>query len=148
MSVQNILDERIPEERLPKPLSSKKPIRSKKPKPLPRENPFPVRKPREKTDYRQLLRWLNVAPVKEGREGTEERGRRFIRWRISKKLEEDLTDSFMNKIRERVGTSFYMRHNYSYWLRNIGDGTIILYFKNSGGSPWITHLSDAEVWFK
>ena len=40
-------------------------------------------------------------------EGEEERGRRFIRWRFIRDLEKDLTPVFMEKIREKVNTSFY-----------------------------------------
>ena len=37
----------------------------------------------------------------------------------------------MEKIRENVRTSFYIRHVYSYMLRNIEDGTIIFYYKKA-----------------
>ena len=43
-------------------------------------------------------------------EGEEVRGRRFIRWRFIRGLERDLTSDFMTKIREKVKTSFYVRH--------------------------------------
>jgi len=52
-------------------------------------------------------------------EGEEVRGRRFIRWRFIRGLERDLTSDFMTKIREKVHTSFYARHIFSYQLRNI-----------------------------
>ena len=74
----------------------------------------------------------------------ETEGRRFIFRRRSRIFDLDQTEYFMGKIRERVRTSFYVRHNYSYWLENIEDGTIILFYKNSGGSPWINRFSGAE----
>jgi len=43
-------------------------------------------------------------------EGEEVRGRRFIRWRFIRGLERNLTSDFMAKIREKVKTSFYVRH--------------------------------------
>ena len=58
------------------------------------------------------------------------------------------SDSFMGKIRGKVSTAFFVQHNYLFWLRNVEDETVILYYKNSGGSPWIHHLSKAEAWLK
>ena len=53
----------------------------------------------------------------------------------------------MEKIREKVITSFYIRHIYSYWIRNIEDGTLLLHYNNpKRGSPWIKQLSEAEEW--
>ena len=69
----------------------------------------------------------------------------FIRWRFIKDLNEDLTPKFMEKIRENVRTSFYARHVYSYKLRNIEDGTVIIYYTNHG-SPWMNTLAEAEKW--
>ena len=60
-------------------------------------------------------------------------------------LNEDLTPKFMEKIRENVRTSFYARHVYSYKLRNIEDGTEIIYYTNLG-SPWMNKLEEAEKW--
>jgi len=79
-------------------------------------------------------------------EGEEKRGRRYIRWRFIKDLEKDLTPDFMKKIREKVKTSFYARHYFSYQLRNVeNDERYVNYTKK--GSPWFDHLSDAEKWF-
>ena len=78
-------------------------------------------------------------------EGEEERGRRYIRWRFIRELERDLTSDFMSKIREKVHTSFYARHIFSYQLRNIEEGTVIVYYTNKG-SPWFDYFSDAEKW--
>ena len=78
-------------------------------------------------------------------EGEESKGRRFIRWRFIKGLEKNLTPNFMANIRENVNTAFYIRHVYSYQLRNIEDDTVIVYYTNHG-SPWINDLSAAEKW--
>ena len=51
----------------------------------------------------------------------------------------------MEKIREKVNTSFYARHIFSNQLRNIEDGTVIVYYINKG-SPWFNNFSDAEKW--
>ena len=68
-------------------------------------------------------------------EGVEEiSGRRYKRWRFVAGLNKDLTPRFMEKIRENVRTSFYMRHVYSYMLENIEDGTII-YFTTKIKAP-------------
>ena len=51
----------------------------------------------------------------------------------------------MAKIREKVHTSFYARHIYSYHLRNIEDGSLMVMYTNTG-SPWFERLSEAEKW--
>ena len=50
----------------------------------------------------------------------------------------------MAKIRERVSTSFYLRHVFAYQLRNIEDGTVIVCYSNPKGSLWFNKLEDAE----
>ena len=77
--------------------------------------------------------------------GEEERGRRFIRWRFIRGLERDLTSDFMAKIREKVHTSFYARHIFSYQLRNIEDDSSMVMYTNIG-SPWFERFSEAEKW--
>ena len=57
----------------------------------------------------------------------------------------NLTPNFMANIRENVHTAFYIRHVYSYELRNIEDDMVIEYYTNHG-SPWINVLSAAEKW--
>ena len=82
-------------------------------------------------------------------EGVEEMsGRRYKRWRFVADLNKDLTPRFMEKIRENVRTSFYMRHIYSYMLQNIEDGTIIYYYNNpkKQGSPWMKTYEEAMNW--
>ena len=54
----------------------------------------------------------------------------------------------MGKIREKGRTAAYLRHNYSYWLENIEDGTIILFYKPPRGSPWINRYDEAENWLR
>ena len=54
----------------------------------------------------------------------------------------------MGKIREKVETAAYFRHFYSYWLKNNEDGTILLFYKNSRGSPWINRYAEAESWLR
>ena len=100
---------------------------------------------REKS-YKDLL--ANLFKRGEKEEGVEREGRRFIFWRKRQGLENDLTEQFMGNIREKVRTAAYLLHNYSYWLENIEDGTIILYCKNSGGSPWINRYVEAENWLR
>ena len=78
-------------------------------------------------------------------DGEEERGRRFIRWRFIRGLERDLTPEFITKIREKVHTSFYARHIFSYQLRNIEDDSSMVIYTNIG-SPWFERFSEAEKW--
>ena len=80
------------------------------------------------------------------REGEEtKKGRRFIRWTTIMGLDKNLTPNFMEKIRKNVQTSFHMRHIYINVLRNIEDGTEMLFHQNIG-SPWVKRLSDAQKW--
>ena len=127
--IKNVLEEPIPEEaqkRLKPPLQ---------PKPY-----QPI--PRNVTDYQnEILNRYDATKF----EGKESKGRRYIRWRFERDLEKDLTPNFMEKIRENVRTSFYIRHVYSYKLRNIEDGTIIFYYTNKG-SPWMNAYGEAENW--
>ena len=150
--IRNVLEEPIPE-------TTKKQL-----KPPLQPKPFQPIPPSGNKNKRQLLRRLdpiqpnNIRNVTDYQneilnlyedtkfEGIEERsGRRFKRWRIIKELNKDLTPKFMEKIRENVRTSFYMRHTYSYMLRNIEDGTIIFYYQNKG-SPWMNTYGEAENW--
>ena len=66
--------------------------------------------------------------------GEAKKGRRFIRWRFIRGLERDLTPNFMAKIREKVHTSFYARHIFSYQLRDIEDGSLMVMYTNTGSS--------------
>jgi len=129
--VQNVLNEPISQEtekRLQKPYQPRPPPRQRKVRKtqeLLREyDPFPAQNIGTVTDYQnEILDLFDDAT----HEGEESKGRRYIRWRFIRGLEKDLTTNFMEKIRENVDKSFYLRHVFSYQLRNIQDGTVILY---------------------
>ena len=129
--VQNVLDEPISQEtekRLQKPLLPK----PYQPRPLPRQRK--VRKRRELLREYDPFRARNIRTVKDYQneildlyeearhEGEESKGRRYIRWRFIRGLEKDLTPN----VRGNVHISLYMRHVFSYQLRNIEDGTVIV----------------------
>ena len=151
--IKNVLEEKISEEtkkRLRPPLQPKpyQPIapprkRNRRQQLLRQFDPYPPHNIRNVTDYQNEI--IDLYDTKF--EGVEsKKGRRYIRWRfIIKDLEKDLTPRFMEKIRENVRTSFYVRHVYSYKLRNIEDGTEIDYYKNKG-SPWMNTYAEAEKW--
>ncbi|KAL9982461.1 hypothetical protein ACROYT_G004507 [Oculina patagonica] len=158
--VRNILDEPIPlevQERLLKPLLSQKyhpkppqRLRRKKKKEQKRKNiqnefdPFLPHENRVVTNYQnEILNLLDAAEY----DWEEENGRRFIRWRFIRGLEKDLTPNFMENIRGKVNTAFYIRHVYSYRLRNIDNYTVIVYYINHGSS-WINKLPAAEKWLR
>ena len=108
-------------------------------------DPIPPNKVKTVTDYQNEILDLYEDTEYEGVEETS--GRRYKRWRIVEGLNKDLTPRFMEKIRENVGTSFYMRHVYSYILENIEDGTRLTYYQNKG-SPWMKTYADAENWIR
>ena len=152
--VQNVLDEPISQETekrlqkplLPKPYQPRPPPRQRKARKmeelLRRYDVYPAQKIRTVTDYQnEILDLFDYARYK----GEESKRRRYIRWRFIRGLEKDLTPNFMEKIRRNVGTSFYLRHVFTYKLRNIEDGTVIVYYTNHV-SHWMQKLSEAEKW--
>ena len=118
--------------------------RRKRPVPTQRRNPASERQQPLADDG--LTEFLDFIIIREEVERETKEGRRFIRWRFDQVLERDLTPNFMAKLRKRVTTAFYLRYIYSYQIRNMENGTIIDYYKNSVGSPWINRLSEAESW--
>ena len=132
--VQNILDEPAPQRLSNRLLPGKnKPITPpRKKKEIKRRailkefDPIQLVKRREEKSYEGILSNLLKTGEEEG--GVEREGRRFIFWRKSQGLENNLTERFMRKIREKVRTAAYLRHYYSYWLENIEDETIILFY--------------------
>ena len=158
--INTLLEEPIPEgvnKKLKAPLKPSKPI----PIPPPRNrnrnrnrkqetllkifDPIPPNKVKTVTDYQNEILDLYEDTEYAGVEETS--GRRYKRWRIVEGLNKDLTPRFMEKIRENVGTSFYMRHVYSYLLENIEDGTRLTFYQNKG-SPWMKTYADAENWIR
>jgi len=140
-----VLDERIPREMEKHKHLQPKPYRPR-PRPPPRQRK--TRKMRELLrEFEPAPRWdIRKAPGYQNelqdlygdvtREGEEAKGRRFIRWRIIRGVDKDLTPN-----------SLCMRHIFAYQVRNIEDGTVILYHKNVG-SRWFEKLSEAEEWLR
>ena len=149
--IRNVLEEPIPETAQkqlkpplqPKPFQPIPPPRNRNKRQLLRQfDPIPPNNIRNVTDYQNEI--LNLYEVTKF-EGEESNGRRYKRWRFIKDLNKDLTPRFMEKIRENVQTSFYIRHVYSYKLQNIEDGAILVYYQNKG-SPWMKAYGEAENW--
>ena len=152
--IQNILDEPISEKveksldkpLLPKPFQPTAPPRKRRGRkiqeilrefdPVSRENI------RNVTNYQNEI--LDMYDNTEHKE-EEKKGSHFIRWRFIRGLERDLTPDFMVKIRENIHPSFYARHIFSYQLRNIEDGSLMVMYTNTG-SPWFERLSEVEKW--
>ena len=104
--VQNALDEPISQETqkhlqpplLPKPFQPRAPPRQKRTRKsqelLRKFDLFPPQNIRTVTDYQnEILNLYDVARF----EGEESKGRRYIRWRFIKDLDEDLTPKLMAK---------------------------------------------------
>ena len=129
--VQNIFDERVPQkvkERLLKPLlpGKNKPIMPPRRKKeikrraiLKEFDPIQPIKNREKS-YKDML--ANLFKRGDEEEGEEKEGRCFIFWRRRQGLENNLTEQFMGKIREKIRRAAYLRYNYSYWLETSKTG--------------------------
>ena len=114
--VQNALDEPISEETqkslqpplLPKPFQPRAPPRkrNRRQELLRQFNPFPPQNIRTVTDYQnEILNLYNVARF----EGEESKGRRFIRWRFIKDLDEDLTPKLFYGKNQRKRTDIILR---------------------------------------
>ena len=152
--IQNILDEPISEKvekslvkpLLPKPFQPTAPPRKRREikiqEILRKFDPISRENIRNATNYQNEI--LDMYHNTE-HEGEEARGRRFIRWRFIRGQERDLTPNFMAKIREKLHTSFFVRHIVSYQLRNIEDGSLMVMYTNIG-SPWFERFSEAEKW--
>ena len=158
--INTLLEEPIPEgvnKKLKAPLKPSKPIPIPPPRTRKRNrnrkqeilldifDPIRPNKVKTVTDYQNEILDLYEDTEYAGVEETS--GRRFKRWRIVEGLNKDLTPRFMEKIRGDVGTSFYMRHVYSYLLVNIEDGTRLTFYQNKG-SPWMKTYADAENWIR
>ena len=157
--INTLLEEPIPEgvnKKLKAPLKPDK----LKPTPPPRNrkrnkkeivlkifDPIYPNKVKTVTDYQNEVLDLYHDVEYEGVEEEESKGRRYIRWRFVLGLSKDLMSRFMEKIRENVGTSFYMSHSYAYFLENIEDGSRLIYYQNKG-SPWMKTYADAEKWIR
>ena len=83
-----------------------------------------------------------------GEEEGVEIGRRTLRFQFLRQLEGNLTDTMMEKLEREVHTSFYLRYSYTYRLRNVENGKVILFSKNLPGSPWINALQGARNWIE
>ena len=162
--IQNVLDAPISEETQkhlqpplnPKPFQPIAPTRNRNRKQyyVKVYDPFQPNKIRTVKDYQSYME--NLYDVRRF-DGEESKGQRYIRWRFNQNLDEnytqktnlneDHTQKFMEKIRENVKTSFYMRHVYAYILENEEDGTMLIFYTNKG-SPWINKLEDAEKWLQ
>lgn len=80
-------------------------------------------------------------------EGVEEagRGRHFIKWRTIQNLDANNTPMMMAKLRDNMGSGFYLQHVFSHQVRNIENGDVTLHYTNRG-SPWFNFLAEAESW--
>ena len=72
-------------------------------------------------------------------------GRRVIKWTFFERDAGSLVSRIMAQMEELVHTSFYLRYSYSYLLRNVGTGKLMLYNKNSQGSSWLRFLDNSDV---
>ena len=150
-TIQNILDEPVSDKVEKRPLIPKtyQPTapprrRGRKTQEILRKfDPISRETIRNVTNYQNEI--LDLYDTSEYKGEEEVSGRRFIRWRIIRELERDLTPDFMTKIREKVDTSFYARHIFANQLRNIEEDSLAVFYTNIG-SPWFECFSDAEKW--
>ena len=74
----------------------------------------------------------------------EKKGRWVVTWKFFTGLSSSFVDRTLTKVET---TAFYLRFSFTYRLRNIEDGKVILFHKNLGGSPTlITNAGAAREW--
>ena len=79
---------------------------------------------------------------------SEEKGRRTVTWKLFQNLNGSTDERFMTKIAE-LQTAFYLRYSFTYRLRNIENGKIMLWSKNLGGSAtMLTNQAAARQWLQ
>jgi len=79
---------------------------------------------------------------------SEAKGRRTITWKLFQNLNKATVDRFMTKI-EELQTSFYLRYGFTYRLRHIINGKVMLWDKNLGGSKTLlTSHAIAREWLQ
>ena len=76
---------------------------------------------------------------------SETKGRRTIILKLLRSLADSVVDRIMPKV-ETLQTSFYLRFGYTYQLRHIENGKVMLWHTNLGGSPTLltTHAAARE----
>ena len=124
---KNHTDTPIPrevEQRLPRPLRPRRRGRKRQVE-LDEFDPYPPHGNRILTNYQNELLDLFKHRI-EGVEVTT--GRRYITWVLSQGFrEENRIPIIMREFREKVDTAFHIRYIYAIKIRNIDDGTIIVY---------------------
>ena len=108
------------------------------------KNAAQVRRPSTIVDFQNEIIEKYVRP--EGEEEGAERGRRFIRWSIRRRLGANRTSQIVTNLRQNVDRSFYIRYSYSYVLVNRENGLRMVFFHQQKGSPWMNNLGEAEGW--
>jgi len=77
---------------------------------------------------------------------SKEKGRRTITWKLFRGLEGSIVDKVMLKL-ETLKGAYYLRYSYTYQIRNVESGKVILFHKNLGGSPTLlTTYTAAREW--
>jgi len=77
---------------------------------------------------------------------SEEKGRRTITWKLFRGLEGSVVDKVILKL-ETLKRVYYLRYSYTYQVRNVESGKVILLNKNLGGSPTLlTTYTAAREW--
>ena len=69
-------------------------------------------------------------------------GRRIVKWTFFRGVAGSMVSGMMAELEKQMRTSFYIRHSYSYQLRNVETGKLIEYHKNSRGSTWLRSLEE------
>ena len=89
------------------------------------------------------------AAIHEKQDGEQEttiKGRRMLTFTFRRKVGGALTDRMMEKLADRVQTSFYLRYLYTYKIRNIETGEMRNFRIYAPGSPRMVGMTKARAW--
>ena len=74
------------------------------------------------------------------------KGRRMLTFTFRREVGGALTDRMMEKLADRVQTSFYLRYLYTYKIRNIETGEMRNFRRYAPGSPRMVGMTKARAW--
>ena len=76
---------------------------------------------------------------------SEEKGKRSTTWKLFKGLKGSIADKIMLKV-VTLEKAFYIRYSFTYQIRNVENGKVMLFSKNFGGSTSLlrTHAAARE----
>ncbi len=111
-------------------------------------DPVKKKNKKEEKNYTEILQRV-LQPKNENIVETKT-GRRFIILSTQQGLENNKTQEFIEKISKKIKTAGFYTHSYSYWIENIEDGRMTIYYKNEkqNNSSRLSEMKNVEKWLE